>query len=289
MQKCSNLWEEIKEQIYRGGDDTKQSYRPKLATIKTLMEHLKGILFCNIVGVAATDDLESCFSSSYRILREEVNRACKLNLLEPRDESVDHIDSVISRFFNALPDIQRSLEDDIDAAFRGDPSIFNKIDVITSLPSLNALAHYRVAHLLYVLGVPTLPRFMSFKAQGESGIDIHPGAKIGRGVFMDHGTGIVIGETAVIGDNVRIYQGVTLGAKNFPKDQNGQLKKGLPRHPIVGSDVVIYAGATILGRISIGNEAIIGGNVWVTKDIPDKARVSQTPYREYDFNQGAGI
>jgi serine O-acetyltransferase len=142
-------------------------------------------------------------------------------------------------------------------------------------PGILAVIHYRLAHALYQEGLPLLARITSEIAHGETGIDIHPGAHIGASFFIDHGTGVVIGETAIIGERVRVYQAVTLGAKRFPRDADGHLQKGLPRHPIVEDDVVIYAGATILGRIRIGKGASIGGNVWLTEDIPAGARITQ--------------
>ena len=145
------------------------------------------------------------------------------------------------------------------------------------------MIHYRLAHRLYELGLPLLARIISELAHAATGIDIHPGAKIGAGFFIDHGTGVVIGETAVIGQRVRLYQAVTLGAKRFPTNADGSLQKGLPRHPILEDDVVIYAGATVLGRITIGKCAVIGGNVWLTHDVPPGARVAQAASREEVF------
>jgi serine O-acetyltransferase len=153
-------------------------------------------------------------------------------------------------------------------------------EVVLSYPGVLALIHHRIAHALYGLELPLLARMVAELAHGQTGIDIHPGARIGEGCFIDHGTGVVIGETAVIGRNVRVYQAVTLGAKRFPRDAQGHLEKGWPRHPIVEDDVVIYAGATILGRVTIGRGAVIGGNVWVTEDVPARAHVSQASPRQ---------
>ena len=142
-------------------------------------------------------------------------------------------------------------------------------------PGIVAMIHHRIAHRLYALGVPLLARMVAELAHADTGIDIHPGAQIGAGFFIDHGTGVVIGETAVIGERVRLYQAVTLGAKRFPTDDNGDPRKGLARHPIVEDDVVIYAGATLLGRITIGRGSTIGGNVWVTRSVPPGSQVTQ--------------
>jgi serine O-acetyltransferase len=154
---------------------------------------------------------------------------------------------------------------------------------------MSAIIHHRIAHELYVLGVPLVPRILSELAHAATGIDIHPGADIGASFFIDHGTGVVIGETCVIGERVRLYQGVTLGAKSFPTDESGHPKKGIPRHPIVEDDVIIYAGATILGRITIGRGSSIGGNVWLTQSVAPGSRVSQAQVREELFDAGAGI
>ena len=162
-------------------------------------------------------------------------------------------------------------------------------ETIFCYPSLSALANHRIAHELYLLDVPLIPRIISEMAHSETGIDIHPGARIGESFFIDHGTGTVIGETAVIGTNVRIYQGVTLGAKSFPLDPSGNPMKGIPRHPMVEDDVIIYSGATILGRVTIGKGAEIGGNVWLTRDVPPGARIMQGKPEETLFSDGLGI
>ena len=185
--------------------------------------------------------------------------------------------------------MREGLAKDIRAAYEGDPAARDYDEIIFSYPGLFAVTVYRIAHRLHALEVPLIPRIMSEAAHGRTGIDIHPGARIGESFFIDHGTGVVVGETCVIGDRVRLYQGVTLGAKSFPLDEHGYARKGLPRHPIVEDDVVIYAGATILGRITIGRGAQIGGNVWVTHDVPAESRISQAFVREQRFDSGGGI
>jgi serine O-acetyltransferase len=162
-------------------------------------------------------------------------------------------------------------------------------EVLLAYPGIEAMIHHRLAHRLYVLGVPLLARLVSELAHGKTGIDIHPGASIGPGFFIDHGTGVVIGETAVIGHRVRVYQAVTLGAKSFPTDQAGHPIKGQARHPRVEDDVVIYAGATVLGRVTIGQGASIGGNVWVTHDVPAGAQVTQARSRKEDVLTGGWL
>jgi serine O-acetyltransferase len=178
-------------------------------------------------------------------------------------------------FAASLPDIRLMLDSDVLAAFHGDPAARSVDEVLLCYPGVLAMIHHRLAHRLYGLGLPLLARIVAEIAHSQTGIDIHPGAKIGKGFFIDHGTGVVIGETAVIGERVRLYQAVTLGAKRFPQDEEGNPRKGLARHPIVQDDVVIYAGATVLGRVTIGKGATIGGNVWITHDVPAGGNVTQ--------------
>jgi len=182
---------------------------------------------------------------------------------------------IVRSFSRSLPDIRSLLDSDVIAAYQGDPAARSVDEVLLCYPGILALIHHRIAHCLYQLGVPLLARIAAELAHAQTGIDIHPGASIGTGFFIDHGTGVVIGETAIIGANVRIYQAVTLGAKRFPADADGTLQKGLPRHPVVEDEVVIYAGATVLGRVTIGRGAVIGGNVWITQDVPAGSHVTQ--------------
>jgi serine O-acetyltransferase len=192
-------------------------------------------------------------------------------------------------FIEYLPEIRRQLVTDVEAIFLNDPAAKNIGEVIFAYPAIRAITNYRVAHKLLQLEVPLIPRFISEMAHSETGIDIHPKAQIGERFTIDHGTGIVIGSTCILGNNVKIYQGVTLGAKSFPLDENGNPIKGIPRHPIVEDNVVIYAGATILGRITIGENSIIGGNVWVTNNLPANSRVIQSRPKDSNFTDGAGI
>jgi len=187
---------------------------------------------------------------------------------------------IVRLFAAALPELRRTLDVDIQAAYQGDPAARSVDEVLLCYPGVLAIIHHRLAHTLYQLGVPLLARIVAEMAHSLTGIDIHPGAEIGRGFFIDHGTGVVIGETAVIGERVRIYQAVTLGAKTFPTDDKGHLQKGLPRHPIVEDDVVIYAGATVLGRITIGKGSVIGGNVWLTRSVPPGSSITQASSRQ---------
>jgi serine O-acetyltransferase len=189
---------------------------------------------------------------------------------------------VVLGLAKALPAIRRLLDTDVLAAFRGDPAARSIDEVLLCYPGIHAVIHHRLAHYLYRSGLPLLARMIAEIAHADTGIDIHPGAQIGGGFFIDHGTGVVIGETAVIGDRVRLYQAVTLGAKRFRKDEQGQLEKGAPRHPVIEDDVVIYAGATLLGRIVIGRRSVIGGNVWLTQSVPPESHISQASLLQGD-------
>ena len=197
--------------------------------------------------------------------------------------------SKVREFSHTLPRIRQTLDTDLQAAFDGDPAARSVDEVLVCYPGIAAIICYRLAHELFLLELPLIARMISELAHSDTGIDIHPGATIGNSFFIDHGTGVVIGETAIIGERVRVYQAVTLGAKRFPTDENGALVKGNPRHPIVEDDVVIYAGATILGRITIGKGSTIGGNVWLTRSVPPDSNITQAQAKQELFNHGAGI
>lgn len=180
-----------------------------------------------------------------------------------------------AQFIAQLPQIRKLLATDVEAAYNGDPAATSYGEVISCYPAIKAISNYRIAHQLRELGVPLIPRIITEMAHSETGIDIHPGAQIGSHFTIDHGTGVVIGETCIIGNNVKLYQGVTLGAKSFPLDEDGKPIKGIPRHPILEDDVIIYSNATILGRITIGRGATVGGNIWVTQDVAPGDRIVQ--------------
>ena len=183
--------------------------------------------------------------------------------------------AVVRSFGQSLPEIRALLDSDVLAAYQGDPAARSVDEVLLCYPGIHAMIHHRIAHRLYQLGTPLLARIVAEQAHGETGIDIHPGARIGAGFFIDHGTGVVIGETAEIGRNVRLYQAVTLGARRFETDEEGHIQKGGARHPLLEDDVVIYAGATVLGRVTIGRGSTIGGNVWLTHSVPPGSRITQ--------------
>lgn len=188
-----------------------------------------------------------------------------------------------------LPMLREHVFEDARAAWRGDPSCRHPIEALYAFPGIFAITRHRIANILYQRDVPLLPRLIAENAHHRTGIDIHPGAAIGREFFIDHGTGVVIGETAIVGNRVTLYQGVTLGAKSFPVDAQGRLVKGLARHPIVEDDVTIYAAATVLGRVTVGRGSVIGGNVWLTHSVPPNSRVSQAEPLQSGFEHGAGI
>lgn len=197
--------------------------------------------------------------------------------------------SLASDFISFLPEIRRLLVTDVEAAYLGDPAANSQSEVIYCYPTIRAIINHRIGHQLLSLGVPLIPRIISEMGHSETGIDIHPGAQIGESFTIDHGTGVVIGSTCIIGNNVKLYQGVTLGAKSFPLDHEGNPIKGIPRHPIVEDNVIIYAQATILGRIRIGANSVIGGNVWVTNSLPPNSKLVQFKAKDADFSEGAGI
>ena len=222
-----------------------------------------------------------CFTNSSRIESYEERSACRLNAEQIALE-------LISRY----PRIRQILATDVVAAYNGDPAAENYGEIISCYPIIKTLVNYRIAHELLTLGVPLIPRIITEMAHSETGIDIHPGAQIGHHFTIDHGTGVVIGATCIIGNNVKLYQGVTLGAKSFPLDDNGNPIKGIPRHPILEDDVIVYSNATILGRITIGKGCVVGANLWITRDMDPytkKYKQEKKDYIDIDFNHGTGI
>jgi serine O-acetyltransferase len=275
----------------QGRTDTAQREFPSRDAVARAVDALKGVLYPLRLGPPelrqAGEDfyIAHTLDSALQALRTQA--AIELGYRARHDgEALDgealarRATQVVREFAQSLPRLRQWLDADVLAAFHGDPAAHSVDEVVLSYPGVLALIHHRIAHVLYLLELPLLARMVAELAHGQTGIDIHPGARIGAGCFIDHGTGVVVGETAVIGRNVRIYQAVTLGAKRFPRDAQGHLQKGWPRHPIVQDDVVIYAGATILGRVTIGRGAVIGGNVWVTEDVPPLAHVTQASVRQ---------
>ena len=259
---------------------------PSVAELNRVMQLLQAILFPGYFGpteiLPATMKyyLGATIDKMARLLAEQIKRGYCFSCAE--GEAVDCVlcedraQVVTAMFVEKLPKLRHLLSTDVIAAYEGDPAAKSPGETIFCYPSILALTHQRIAHELMLLEVPLIPRIITEMAHSKTGIDIHPGAEIGEKFFIDHGTGTVIGETCIIGNNVRIYQGVTLGAKSFSLDKNGNPIKGIPRHPIVEDDVIIYSGATILGRITIGAGAVIGGNVWVTRDVPFRGKITMT-------------
>ena len=280
LQTVRQQWREVqKRSLEPGGREL-----PAREALANIVETLKGVLFPMrlgphdlrqesenfYVGHALDSALHGLFAQAQLELQYRDRHLAR------DDENIAARAGVSVRAFAArLPEIRTLLDSDVLAAYHGDPAAGSVDEVLLCYPGVLAMIHHRLAHELYKLDLRLLARIVAELAHGATGIDIHPGARIGKGFFIDHGTGVVIGETTVIGDRVRVYQAVTLGAKRFPRDAQGHLEKGLARHPIVEDEVVIYAGATILGRVTLGRGAVIGGNVWLTHDVEPGANVTQ--------------
>lgn len=229
----------------------------------------------------------------FELLSEQILAGLCFTCENPEEVDIQerngYAQELATNFISLLPEIRRKLVADVETAFVGDPAAKSHSEVIFCYPAIRAISNYRIANQLLKLDVPLIPRIIGEMAHSETGIDIHPKAEIGESFTIDHGTGVVIGSTCIIGNNVKLYQGVTLGAKSFPLDENGNPIKGVPRHPIVEDNVIIYAQATILGRITVGQNSIIGGNVWVTNNVPPNSKIVQFKARETSFSDGAGI
>lgn len=261
---------------------------PSKDTVIDVLENLLTILFPGYYGQRQIiiSDVRSFLNNTLNLITDkfvgEIDKSLKYICRKietcPEDVCIKRAQIVVKEFLEQLPEIRAGLKGDMQAAFDGDPAAKSTEEVILSYPCVLAIATYRIAHELYIRGIPLIPRIMSEHAHSKTGIDIHPGAKIGKNFFIDHGTGVVIGETAEIGDNVKLYQGVTLGALSFTKDEKGRISKGGKRHPTIGNNVVIYAGATILGgKTIIEDAAVIGGNVWIITSIPSDTQVTIIP------------
>jgi len=262
------------------------------------VEALRSVLFPGFFGHAELSPesvrfhVGATLDTALATLQEQVRRglcfACQYEHAQCQHHDRTAVD-ITRAFLSRLPEVKRLLDLDVRAHFEGDPAAIDPDEAIFCYPGLQALIHHRLAHELYALNVPLIPRIINERAHSQTGIDIHPGATIGESCFIDHGTGVVIGETAILGRGVRLYQGVTLGAKSFPLDDDGNPIKGIARHPVVEDGVIIYSGATILGRITIGRGSVIGGNVWVVRDVPPDSRLTQSPARTEEYEGGGGI
>jgi serine O-acetyltransferase len=281
----------VVEELRRSREDTHKIRHlgrvRELPSREALEEVLKGIfaaLFPTHYGRSdLTDETIDYFvgnvlSVALKTLSEQNRRGLYFSSSSNLEEEATFdalAERLTAQFASELPEIRALIVSDIRAAMSGDPAATSVSEILLCYPGVSAAIHYRIAHALYELGSPLLARFISEIAHSRTGVDTHPGAKIGEGFFIDHGTGVVVGQTAILGRNVRLYQAVTLGAKRFPEDDEGNLIKGAERHPILEDDVVIYAGATVLGRITIGARSTIGGNVWLTKSVPPDSNISQ--------------
>jgi serine O-acetyltransferase len=265
---------------------------PAKKVVIEVLEDLFTVLFPGYLGDSEITKaniryhLGTKLTSVYSRLSVEVEKSLKYICRKiecPKDVCQERAHVVVKELLEELPEIRSMLSGDIAAAYSGDPAAASNEEVILSYPCVLAITTYRIAHELYMRGVPIIPRIMSEHMHSLTGIDIHPGAKIGKNFFIDHGTGVVIGETSEIGDNVKLYQGVTLGALSFPKDEKGNIIKGRKRHPTIGNNVVIYSGATLLGgETVIGDNVVIGGNVWVTGPIASGTKITiAAPEHQY--------
>ena len=270
---------------------------PSRKALAGILEGLCAALFPNRLGSAGFNEeginyfvghtLGVTLSKLYEQVRVELQFTAGRK--DSRGAEHTRANVLVREFAVRLPAIRALLDRDVRAAYEGDPAARSMDEVLVCYPGVTATLYHRLAHELYKLGAPLIARMISEISHSATGIDIHPGAQIGGSFFIDHGTGVVIGETAILGERVRLYQAVTLGAKRFPIDENGILVKGTARHPIVEDDVVIYAGATILGRVTIGRGSTIGGNVWLTRSVPADSNITQAQALSEAFVGGAGI
>ncbi len=259
---------------------------PSRTALEKIRDGLLAVLFPSHYGCPdLTDETIDYFvghmlAQSLAALTEQVRR--DLLFLPPGHTDIpaeEQATAIVRDFAAQLPALRGMLAEDLLAAYQGDPAASSMAEVLLAYPGMRAIIHHRLAHVLHQLGAPLVARLLAGISQAETGIDIHPQAQIGQRFFLDHGTGVVIGQTAIIGENVRLYQHVTLGAKRFTEDENGMLVKGEPRHPIIEDNVVIYAGATVLGRITVGQGSTIGGNVWLTQSVPPGSVITQAQNR----------
>jgi serine O-acetyltransferase len=279
LRRVRERWREQQQRLREpGGREL-----PSREVLAALMDSLRGALFPMRLGPPdLRQDNEDWYvghtlDSALSALRSQLRLELRFEARQNGQQALDieaRTQVLVHEFALALPGLRALLDSDVLAAWQGDPAARSVDEVLLCYPGMRAMINHRIAHQLYRQGAPLVARVIAELAHGETGIDIHPGAEIGSGFFIDHGTGVVIGETARIGRNVRLYQAVTLGAKRFPTDADGRLAKGGARHPIVEDDVVIYAGATILGRITIGHGSIVGGNVWLTRSVPPGSHVA---------------
>ena len=266
---------------------------PSVEEVKRIVQLVKVIIFTDYFHKRQADEQMRSYiigvnmEELYELLRHQI--ACGLQFCtECQGNAEETAQNLALRFIDELPEIKRLLYTDVEAMFDNDPAAQTYGEVIFSYPVLNAMTHYRIAHSLHKMEIPILPRIITEQAHSKTGIDIHPGATIGEYFAIDHGTGVVIGETCIIGNHVTLYQGVTLGAKSFKYDENGNMLN-VPRHPIIEDYVTIYSNASILGRITIGHHSVVGGNIWVVNDVKPYSRIQQSKAVDLAFQGGLGI
>ena len=258
LKRIEKIVDKLREIIFPGYFEGKRIYKDTLEYhIGVALEWVSRELTDEIHCAMCYDCEKKSNNDQYQLIRKDA-------------------EGVMQQFLNALPNLRNILSKDVQATYDGDPAAKNYSEIIYCYPTIRAVINYRIAHQLLLLGVPLIPRMISEMAHSETGIDIHPGATIGERFVIDHGTGVVIGETCIIGNNVKLYQGVTLGAKSFPVDEEGNPIKGIDRHPIVEDDVIVYSDATVLGRITLGKGSVIGGNVFLAHSVPPNSRVLQS-------------
>jgi serine O-acetyltransferase len=272
---------------------------PSGKVLEEVVERIRAVLFPGFFGESKINTRSVKYHIGRNIdwvfehLTEQIRRGicfgCPQETYQECDKCKNQAPGLAVRFIDKLPELRAKLGKDVEATFNGDPASKSQAEIISCYPGIKAITNYRIAHELLNLGIPLLPRMITEMAHSETGIDIHPKARIGERFVIDHGTGIVIGATCIIGDDVKIYQGVTLGAKSFPLDENGNPIKGIDRHPVVEDHVIIYAETTILGRVTIGEGTVIGGNVWLTRSVPKNSRIIQQKAQTMNFANGEGI
>ena len=254
---------------------------PSGRVLSDVVELVRSIVFPGFFGDAYKDDSTLEYRTGlnvarvYDLLCEQIHAGLCFANVEGKKERRKMAKTMAVEFVESLPELRRSLLMDVVAMYDGDPAAKSYGEIISCYPAIKAIGNYRMAHKLIEIGVPLIPRIISELAHSETGIDIHPGATIGNYFAIDHGTGVVIGETCIIGNHVKLYQGVTLGAKSFPVDENGNPIKGIPRHPILEDNVIVYGNSTILGRVTIGKDAVIGANIWLMENVAPGTKVVQ--------------
>ena len=267
---------------------------PSVDEVRLIVNLCKDIFFTDYFHKRQSDDrlrsyhIGVSMDELYTLLCRQIARGLQFCEDCAESEVISTAEELALKFIDQLPEVKRLLYTDVEAMFQSDPAATNYGEVIYCYPVMNTMTHYRIAHVLHKMQVPVIPRIITEQAHSKTGIDIHPGAQIGEYFAIDHGTGVVIGETTIIGNHVTLYQGVTLGAKSFRYDENGNMLN-IPRHPIIEDHVTVYSNASILGRITIGHHSVIGGNIWVTNNVPPYSRIQQSKAVELSFQGGLGI